>query len=328
MLRLSTAVFLLSSTLLPAQGFAAAAAYSKEHAGLAVLVYQQGKLVFEEYQNGHRAGRAHHIYSGTKSFAPIIALVAQAEGLLKLDEKVADTIEEWRDDPRKAKITIRHLLQFTSGLRNIDRLIHSARSRDKYRDGVQAPAVAEPGKRFRYGSVHLMVFGELMRRKLSAKEGEGPKDVLAYLRQKVLDPIGMKVGFWLRDAKGNPLLPYGAFLTAREWAKFGLLILNGGKHGDRQLVPAKELAQCFVGSEANGVYGLNWWLEGRRGKGVPKDTVGAYGMFKQKLYVIPSKQMVVVRLGKINTASRYADQKFLRLLLAPGEEKQPRRKQF
>ena len=85
----------------------AAADYSKQHEGLAVVVYREGRLVFEEYVKGHRRDKAHHLYSGTKSFAPMIALVAQGEGLLDLDEPVARTITEWKGDERRGRITIR-----------------------------------------------------------------------------------------------------------------------------------------------------------------------------------------------------------------------------
>ena len=296
--------------------FETAADYSEEYAGLAVLVYDHGELVFERYQNGHKAERAQHIFSGTKSFAPMVALIAEDEGLLKLDEKVCDTITEWNGDARKEQITIRHLLNFTSGLQNIDSDLHSIRTRDKYAASVECDCVRAPGKRFRYGSNHLMVFGELMKRKLAAKTKNGdkqPKDFVAYLKDRVLQPIDCKFTSWLRDAKGNPALPYGAYMTAREWAKFGLLVLNRGKHGERQIVPTAHFDECFVGSKANPIYGLNFWLVGKRARSetIPKDTVSAAGMYNQRLYIIPSMQLLVVRLGKTGARTRYGDAGFL-----------------
>ena len=101
--------------------FAAAASLSEENAGLAVLVYEKGKLVFERYQNGHKQDKPVHIFSGTKSFVPMVALIAEKDGLLKLDEKVYKTITEWKGDKLREKITIRHLLNLTSGLENNDK---------------------------------------------------------------------------------------------------------------------------------------------------------------------------------------------------------------
>lgn len=298
---------------------AQAALYSEEHEGLAVLVYEDGERVFEAYQNGFNAKKSQHIYSGTKSFAPVVALVAEREGLLTLDELASDTITEWKGDPKRAAIKIRHLLDFTSGLRINDREMHSPKTRDKYASAIACRAASAPGAVFRYGSCHLMAFGELFRRKLEAASAK-EKDFVDYLRARVLDPIGCKVAFWLRDGKKNPALPYGAFMTAREWAKFGQLILDKGRHKKRALLPEKALAQCFRGTKANPIYGLNFWLVGKRlhraDRRIPKDTVAAAGMYKQKLFIIPSRRLVIVRFGKTGVRSSFQDRGFLGALFA------------
>ena len=317
----SFAIALLATcTLLPAQklDFEAAAEFSKENSGLAVLVYKDDALVFEQYQNGHKQSKAQHIFSGTKSFAPMVALIAEQEGLLTLDEKVCKTITEWKGDEDREQITIRHLLNVTSGLKNIDRALHSPRARDVYGASIACTCTREPGKRFQYGSNHLMVFGELINRKLKAartEEHRMPKDFVGYLKDRILKPIDCDFSRWLRDSKGNPALPYGAYMTAREWAKFGLLVLNGGKYEDKQIVPTKHFDECFEGSKANPTYGLNFWLIGkranRRNATIPADTVTAAGLYGQKLYIIPSEKLLVVRLGRTGTRSRFNDQKFL-----------------
>ena len=296
--------------------FRAAAEFSEENAGLAVLVYVGAELVFEEYQNGHAADRGQHIFSGTKSFAPVVALIAQDEGLLELDEKVCETITEWRGDELREQITVRQLLNFTSGLKNNDSTLHRPSAKDVYGMSIDCKCAAEPGKRFRYGSNHLMVFGEFMKRKLAAskpKRGEQPEDFVAYLEARVLEPIGCTYTRWLRDQRGNPGLPYGAYMTAREWAKFGLLVRDRGKHGDQQLIPTDHFDEMFVGSKANPFYGLNFWLVGKRSTGdvVPKDIVSASGKYNQRLYISESEDLVVVRLGQTGKRKRYNDRAFL-----------------
>lgn len=318
--------------------FEAACAWSTRQDGLAVLVMHQGKIVHERYSGGHKANTAHHLFSGTKSFAPIVALIAQSEGLLTLDEPVSRTITEWADDPQKKKITIRHLLSFTSGI-DQKRAFAAA---DFYKQAIDAPMLSDAGKRFRYGSNHLRVFGELLERKLAArtqgeargtKKGKGakkarpPVDFVDYLQDRVLAPIGMKYGFWIRDRKNNPALSYGAFVTARDWARFGQLILQKGKWGDEQVVPDENLSECFVGSKANRQYGLNWWLVGpglhRRNPAIPADTVAAKGMYHQLLYVIPSADLVIVRFGKVRSRARFSDLTFLGTLLARPRKSEP-----
>src|SRR5215469_54610 len=95
---------------------ARAAAYSEKNRGFSMLVMQNGKTVFEHYANGGSADRRCKIFSGTKSFWGIAALCAVRDGLLKLDDRVADTITEWKSDSSKSQITIRQLLNQTDGI--------------------------------------------------------------------------------------------------------------------------------------------------------------------------------------------------------------------
>jgi CubicO group peptidase (beta-lactamase class C family) len=255
-----------------------------------------------------------------------MAVAAQEDGLLKLDEKVCETITEWKSDPLKSKITIRQLLTLTSGLD-----VNRSQIPPAYSEAIKFPAKHEPGTFFEYGPVPFQVFGEVMRRKLQPKK-EG---VLDYLKRRILNPIGLNVRFWATDREGNPLLPQGAFLTAREWAKFGLFLKNGGKWNGKQIVPEKLLKECFVGSKANPAYGITFWLN-KPGKnplggnnrialgnveeisenGITqeglKDLFMAAGAGNQRLYVIPSLDMVIVRQGNF---SRFNDKAFLARLL-------------
>ncbi len=306
---------------------AAAAEHSAANEGLAVLVYDHGELVFEEYQNGYRAETPQHLFSGTKSFVSVVALVAEAEGLLTLDERCADTLTEWQGDEKREQIKVHHLLDFTSGLENADGELHTARCRDKYARAVACECEFEPGKRFRYGSNHGMAFGELFQRKLDAARANDdtvPVDFVDYLEQRVLDPIDCEVGGWIRDGVSNPVMSYGAMLTAREWAKFGLLLLARGKHGEEQIVPDAHFDQLFEGTKANPRYGLNFWLHGptfhRRNAAVPDDVVAAAGMYDQRLFLVPSRELVIVRFGRnFAPSSDYGDFEFLEALFGGKE---------
>src|SRR5438270_12237917 len=77
---------------------------------------QNGRTVFEHYANGGSARGRWPIFSGTKSFWGIAALAAAHDGLFRLDDLVSDTITEWKNDPRKSRITIRQLLSQTDGI--------------------------------------------------------------------------------------------------------------------------------------------------------------------------------------------------------------------
>ena len=317
--------------------YRSAADYSAANGGEAVLVLRGQTTVFEEYQNGWTAERPHHLYSGTKSFCCALAAAAMADGKLSLEERAAETLGQWRDDPRKKRITVQQLLELSSGLKNdfrgltLDGLKKPALQRvhDKYRRAVDQPAVHEPGDRFAYGSVHLSAFGEIMKRKL----GEDP---LRYLERRVFDPIGFRYAGWNTDPAGNAQLGYGAWTTARHWARYGVLLRDDGRWRGEEVLPADELALCRKSSGTLPAYGLTLWLNRRipkelatagfplrqpRGASTdrPFDREGSDDLFvaagakDQRLYVIPSADLVIVRLG--NGHGSFSDGEFLGLLL-------------
>lgn len=269
--------------------FTRAADYSAELGGRAVLVMVDGQVEFERADNGWSLAMPHMLASGTKSFTGVMAMLAVQDGLIALDERVADTITEWRGDPRKSRITVRQLLELSSGLAPSDALLGGRgggrllgelaerrsqqldRQRgsqplpdNNFRAALDVPALHEPGARFQYGPSHFYAFGEFLQRKLAASD-QPHKTVLAYLHERLLKPIGIEAARIARDRAGNPNLPGGMALTAREWARFGQFVLDGGSvlrpDGSREQILRPELlAECFVPSKTNPAYGLTWWL--------------------------------------------------------------------
>jgi CubicO group peptidase (beta-lactamase class C family) len=209
---------------------------------------------------------------------------------------------------------VRQLLDFTSGLEAGLRPLPAGHAR-----ALAYEVVAPPGERFQYGPSHLTVFADLLRRKLGGAD-DAP---LAYLHERLLDPLGLEIHAWREDAGGGPDLVGGAVLRAREWAKFGVLIADEGRSGGRALLAPESLRACFVGSRAYPDFGLTFWLNrGANGGGslfYPgglADLVVASGAPKQRLYVIPSRALVVVRFGAEDRSWR--DREFLEALLGAG----------
>jgi CubicO group peptidase (beta-lactamase class C family) len=316
----------------------AAADYSARHGGVSFIAVEDGQTLHEAYPNGGAAAKAWELASGTKSFTGVIAAVAVKDGLLTLDERAADTLTEWKTDPRKSKITIRQLLSLTSGIEG-----GRVGRPPQYLDAVALPAVAEPGTAFEYGPVNFQIFGEIMKRKLKSYEGGRYKDTLAYLQARILDPLDITPAQWNRGRDGNPQLPSGADLTARDWARFGEFILEGGAVDGKLLVDEAAFAAMFEGSAVNPGYGLTWWLKAEPSKAtldasrtmtvasdlfthprrdeLPDDLVMAAGAGDQRLYIIPSMNLVVVRqtdriFMRSRAARAYSDVEFLLALLA------------
>jgi CubicO group peptidase (beta-lactamase class C family) len=295
--------------------FEAAAAYSKATQGDAVLVLHDGKIVFETYQNGYAATMPHLLASGTKSFSGALLVAAIEDGLVRgFDELVSETILEWRDST-KASITLRQLLSLTSGIEG-----GQAGNVSSYQEAIEGRLFRAPNTTFIYGQFPFQIFGEVLRRKLEKQK----LSVAQYLAQRILAPIGLKVGFWNKFLTGEPNLPSGAHLTATEWAKFGQLMLQNGKWGNRQVLRADLLSQLFIGSSINPAYGMTFWLNAPGiGVGIntdfsngiapfAPDLVMAAGGGNQRLYILPSERLVVVRFGR---DTPYSDAEFLKRLL-------------
>jgi CubicO group peptidase (beta-lactamase class C family) len=310
---------------------ARAASYSENKRGFSMLVMQNGRTVFEHYANGGSADSRCKIFSGTKSFWGVAALRAVRDGLIKLDDRAADTITEWKADPRKSQITIRELLNQTDGIEPAPHL-HSESIRDRNAAAIQLPLVAAPGSAFAYGPSHLQIFAELLRRKLNGRS------TISYLEENVLSPLGLTSLDFKKDGRGNPLPASGFELRAREWARLGELLLGRGNYHGKQIVPANLLSQAFSGSNANPSYGLTFWLnrqaphareidiekeldlKWQRARWIdicvcnaaPSDMVVALGSNYQRLFIIPSLSAVIVRQG---WSAKFSDAYFLRLVL-------------
>jgi len=309
----------------PDAALKAAADYGKAHRGQTCLVMFDGKVVFERYDAGGAPDKLQVLASGSKSFVGIAAVAAVQDKIIRLDDPACEAITEWKDDPKKSKITYRQLLTLTSGLTPGER--DNPVKAPSWKDIAGKPLSGNPGEQFRYGPYHLNAFAYALERKLGTETFE------AYLKRRILDPIGIKVEWRFRCADGHPQVGGGAFATARDWAKFGEFVRQGGKWDGKEVVDGKLLAECFVGTPQNPAYGLTWWLKKEvsadlcrkipilswewcdvaNADWLPADLVAACGAGKQRLYVIPSLKLVVVRQGRLSQG--FSDIEFLSLLL-------------
>lgn len=314
----------------------AAGAYSVGQRGTCLLVIQGGKTIWEEYTGGSSETETNKIYSGTKAFWNLAALAAEEDGLLTLNEAAADTVTEWRGDDQRARITIRQLLDFSSGL-DPTFYLHREGLKDRDTTAIGRALVAGPGREFIYGPCSLQVFHAILKRKLAAR-GETPT---RYLERRVLVPLGLGPQRYLPDGAGNPLLASGFMLSARQWAELGKLLLRGGE----PVLHQAALKDRFRGSRANRAFGLGLWNNGSVGglgslfkgsvdieemleadwkkqrwdgvflcRSAPPDLFASIGSAGQRLYVVPSLDLVVVRMGK---GAKFSDPEFLKRLF-PG----------
>jgi CubicO group peptidase (beta-lactamase class C family) len=311
--------------------------YSLQHQGQAMLVRAGGKTLFEKYANGGGPSQSFRVYSGTKGLWALAFLAAEQDGWLDLDHKAARYLPEWRRDPVRAEITLRQLLNFTSGL-SPEFSLHREDWKSRDAHAIQAPLVAPPGRTFVYGPASLQAAHACFRQALGNRESP-----THYLERRILSPLGLGPQRYLADKAGNPLLATGMRLTARQWAQVGELILSNGKapDGSTILAPA-QLSQAFRSTALNPAFGMGFWTNARIANGdarevdpeetleldwdqqnwtdaclstnAPSDLVVSLGSGGQRLYVIPSRQLLIIRQGPI---SKFADAPFLGRLFGP-----------
>lgn len=320
-------------------GLEAAARYSREQNGLSLVVLQGDRIVYEEYRDGDPS-RPAFLASCVKSLWGLAAAAAAHDGLLSFDEPVADTLTEWRDDPRRARIRIRDLLTMTSGLDPGYAPLYETDPEDAFAVAVGLPAVGPVGESFVYGPANLEAFGAVLERKL-ARRGMSP---VRYLEKRVLEPIGSGYASWTRDQSGRVMMSSGASMTARQLLAVGQLIARQGMWGRRRVIAADKLAALMRGTSANPAYGMSFWLnanaarpdavevdyEKALGAGpgfdwntacvsrlAPPDLVLMMGSWNQRVYVVPSQRLVIVRQGG---GADFTDNEFwARLLQQPQQ---------
>jgi CubicO group peptidase (beta-lactamase class C family) len=322
---------------LPAQAqtarrFTKAAAFNAERRGVSFVVMRNGVVIGEDYPNGGAMAAQLNLRSGTKSFTPMIAAAMVRDRLLELDEPVAFTLGEWGAHPRKNRITVRQLLNLTSGI--AVPLVSGAAPTTA--ESIAAEPVDEPGARFVYSNAPFQIFGEVVRRKLSNLGDDS--DPGAYLQRRVLDPVGCYPVDWRRGPDGHAWLSTGAATNARAWARYGEFMRRAGIWRARALVSSRALGESVLGTSVSGYrYGLGWWVsppgsEARDaraltqladlyapGANAPFDGVYAMGAGDQRLYILPGRGLVVVRQAPDTVdrnAPKWSDAEFLRLVVS------------
>jgi CubicO group peptidase (beta-lactamase class C family) len=331
MKRLIIATCLLASAVAYA-GPKEACDYSATMDGVSCLVMVDGRVVHEVYSGLGAVDKAWGLASGTKSFSGVAAAAAVQDGLFKLDDQASSILTEWKADARKA-ITIRQLLSLTSGIKTAKPGLGALRI--DFAEAISLPLEHPPGSHYAYGQAPFQIFAAMMERRL------GGEKYHAYLQRRFLDALGINLQMRERLFGGDPSWGGGASLSARDWAKFGEFVRQGGKRNGKQLVDAVALSDNFKGSFAHGGYGLTWWLKPDKGATVPLSGTTenatdfyrggadalpvsqvwmAAGAGKQRMMIVPERNMVAVRQSSrmlLGERSGFSDVEFLKLLLAP-----------
>jgi CubicO group peptidase (beta-lactamase class C family) len=269
-----------------------------EYGCQAVVVTRHGRVVWEHYGDGQTADSTYIGYSTAKSVTSALVGIAIEEGLIEsIDQKASDFVEEWRGTDKEG-ITLRHLMSLTSGLEwaegysGSNDVTSMVASDDHVRYVLERPVAVPPGERFLYSTGDPAVLSRV----LQVATG---KTAEAYAREKIFGVIGMERAAWPADRAGQTLTYCCVITSARDFAKFGYLYLRQGAWDGRQVVPEAWVAETTRPSqEMFPQYGLLWWVPDLAG--APDDTFMARGIQARHVYVIPSLDIVAVRIGTVD----------------------------
>jgi CubicO group peptidase (beta-lactamase class C family) len=288
------------------------AAFAPEEAMTAAFVVTwKGQIVAERYGAGTAADTRLESWSMGKSLTATLLGVLIRRGVYDLDRPAP--IPEWRGpgDPR-AKITIADILQMSSGLKcrapedpdfdpdgpYPDHLYLYTGGVDAFHYAATRPQQWPPGQVGRYRNVDPVLANYLIR---LGVEGLG-EDYLAFPRRALLDRIGMRSLVMETDPFGNFLAQGYELACARDWARLGNLYLQNGVWEGERLLPegyvqfVSTLAPAWA-ADGRPIYGGFFWLNGDGRFPTPKSTYYMSGAGGQKTLIIPSHDLVVIRLG-------------------------------
>lgn len=251
------------------------------------LVVRGGKIVAEWFWEDANALTRFPVYSCTKSYASVACGFLEAEGKLKLDQPAADFIPAWKEDDRKG-VLVRHLLSMTSGQSKDEQTMYA--SNDKVGFALAQKLQSPPGTKWDYNNIGCCALSAV----IAKAAGE---EMSAYLRRKLYVPLGMSQ--YSHEESSGHTVPYtGLEITARDMARFGLFLRHEGSWKGKQLLPANYVQRATTSSqELNKGYGYLFWVNTAGNyKDSPRDAFLARGAYGNELMMIPSKDLVIVRL--------------------------------
>jgi CubicO group peptidase (beta-lactamase class C family) len=271
----------------------------------AVLVLYNGNIVAEKYAPGFDKNTVMLGWSMSKSLTAAMIGILVKENKLSVDAPAP--VASWVNT-KKQNITLKHLLQQTTGLdyteiytrpSSVTKMLFSRGDMSAYAEGLSLKH--DPGTVFNYSGGNTNILSKIIRKTV------GEKEYASFPYKELFYKINAYSFLLEPDASGTYIGSSYSYATARDFARFGLLYYNNGTWNGKQILPANWVKESVQPSNSDKYknYGYQFWLNGfdpkdpeeRRYPDVPPDLYLADGYGGQDIYVIPSKKLVVVRLG-------------------------------
>ena len=293
----------------------------------AVLVHYKGNLIAEKYGDGFHGDLPLRGMSMTKSIISALAGVLAQQGKLDISKTTGLPAYENAKDARK-NITIDQILKMTAGYdyneayesdpRNLlSTMLMTQGDMADFADDV--PLRATPGETWDYQTVHSVLLSKIVRNHV----GDTNEDYLKLVHEDFFDRVGMHHSFLQADASGTFIGGAFAYASPRDWLRFGLLYLNDGiaENGERVLAEdwVKYTNTPSTASLKSRGYGAQFWLNAKtKNQWIPnasEDMFAAKGHYGQYVVIVPSMELVIVRLGQTyNTKAFDVDEFILEIL--------------
>jgi CubicO group peptidase (beta-lactamase class C family) len=272
----------------------------------AIVILHKGQLIAERYAAGYSANTPIFGYSLAKSVTSALIGILVRQKRLSVDQHAP--VPEWRNpsDPRH-NITIDELLRMTSGLAleesdngfdPVSRMLFLEPDMAAYAEHARLQAA--PGTKCEYTSGNYLILSRIIRDAVGGRA----QDVVEFARKELFEPLGITTATIEFDATGTPVGSIDVFASARDWARFGTLYLNDGVVNGRRILPEGWVSYSATPT-LKADYGAGFWTNhGSHGDaaarieaGMPEDAFYGSGNLGQRVVVIPSQNLVIVRLG-------------------------------
>ena len=274
----------------------------------AFVVLHEGKVVAERYREGLDAHTRLLSWSMAKSFTNALAGVMYGDGLV--DVFAPTGIPEWQGDERAA-ITLNDLMQMQSGLQwnedygnrsDVNLMLHREKDMGLY--ALDKPLEHKPGTFWYYSSGSTNIVMRYLRGKFASD-----KEFLTYYRERLFAPLGIHNPVFEPDMSGTPVGSSYLYITAREFASLGQLYLDDGVFQGQRILPEGWVDYTVTpASDSKDGYGSFFWLnKDKFWPDIPEDMFNCQGHDGQEIFIIPSKDLVVVVLGYSPKPDRVVD---------------------
>lgn len=262
-----------------------------------IVVHQDG-VVAERYREGITADTRLLSWSMGKSFTNALVGIMAGDGLVDIHAPM--DIPEWQGDGRAA-ITLSDLMQMQSGLEwnenygtrsDVNLMLHREENMGLF--ALSKPLMAKPGTHWYYSSGSTNIIVRYLRGRFASEV-----EFLQYIHERLFDPLGIDNPCFEPDMSGTPVGSSYLYATARDFARLGHMYLHDGCVGEERLLPEHWVEYTTTpASDSKDGYGACFWLNrGKTYPSAPEDMYSCQGHDGQMIFIIPSKELVVVVLG-------------------------------